>query len=69
MGTIIPPSFNFLANHPVTCLLPSLSDSGYSGDLRKEHLSYSYFCCLNGVVLPQHNEFVHLFPAALYLWL
>ena len=42
---------------------------GILGIQWEKHLSYSYFCCLNRVVLPEHNEFVNLFPAALYLWL
>ena len=43
MGTIIPPSFNFLANNPVTYLLPSVSDSGYSGDLMERTLILQLF--------------------------
>ena len=41
----------------------------FRGSNGKKHLPYSYLCCLNRVVLPEHNEFVSLFPAALYLWL
>lgn len=40
---------------------PSVSDSEVFWGSMEKHLSYSYFCCLNRVVLPEHNEFVSLF--------